>query len=103
MSKNLDICLLLACYGGLLPEKQRYFTECYYCDDLSLAEIAENEGITKQGVRDAVKRAEIKLLEIEETIGIVKKSAKLKELADNCRICNNEQNFLSLMEAIDNL
>ena len=55
MSKNLDITLLLDFYGDLLTEKQRTFISYYYNDDLSLAEIAANEGITRQGVRDAIK------------------------------------------------
>ena len=46
MSKNLDITLLLDFYGDLLTEKQRTFISYYYNDDLSLAEIAANEGIT---------------------------------------------------------
>lgn len=103
MSKNLKMCTLLGCYGKILPEKQLLFCECYYNEDLSLAEIAENEGISKQGVRDAIKRAELKLLSTEKCLGIVEKSEKLKELADRCRKSNDESHFEKLFEAIDNL
>ena len=58
MAKNLEIAVLLDLYGDMLTEKQRDFLGYYYNDDLSLSEIAENEGITRQGVRDAIKRAE---------------------------------------------
>ena len=73
MSKNLDITLLLDFYGDLLTEKQRTFISYYYNDDLSLAEIAANEGITRQGVRDAIKRAESQLVNMENRLGLVVK------------------------------
>ncbi len=47
--------------------------EYYYNDDLSLAEIADNEGITRQGVRDSIKRAEGQALELEERLGLAKR------------------------------
>ena len=71
MSKNLDITLLLDFYGDLLTEKQRTFISYYYNDDLSLAEIAANEGITRQGVRDAIKRAESQLVNMENRLGLL--------------------------------
>ena len=66
MAKNLEIAVLLDLYGDMLTEKQRDFLGYYYNDDLSLSEIAENEGITRQGVRDAIKRAEAQLFDITE-------------------------------------
>ena len=65
MSKNMEISFLLDFYGDMLTEKQRSMVDYYYNEDLSLAEIAENEGITRQGVRDSIKRAEVQLLEME--------------------------------------
>ena len=59
--KNLDVSVLIDCYGDLLTEKQRSLIEYYYNDDLSLSEIAENEGITRKGVRDEIKRADTQL------------------------------------------
>ena len=52
--------------------------ELYYNDDLSLSEIAENEGITRQGVRDAIKRAESQLTDMEERLGFAKRSDELR-------------------------
>ena len=69
--KNLDVSVLIDCYGDLLTEKQRSLIEYYYNDDLSLSEIAENEGITRQGVRDAIKRAETQLYELENKLGFL--------------------------------
>lgn len=71
MGKNLDMTLLLDFYGDMLTDKQRTFISYYYNDDLSLSEIAANEGITRQGVRDAIKRAEGQLVNMEERLGLV--------------------------------
>ena len=81
MTKNLYISALLDVYGGFLYEKAKTLTEYYYNEDLSLAEIAENEGITRQGVRDQIKRAETQLISLEEKCGYCKKFSSLKELA----------------------
>ena len=81
MTKNLYISALLDVYGNFLNEKAKTLTEYYYNEDLSLAEIAENEGITRQGVRDQIKRAEAQLLALEEKCGYCKKFSSLKDLA----------------------
>ena len=73
MAKNLHISYLLDFYSGLLTEKQREVMNYYYNDDLSLGEIAANEGITRQGVRDSIKRAETQLLELESQLGLVRR------------------------------
>ncbi len=78
MAKNLDMIMLLDFYGDMLTEKQRDFISYYYNDDLSLAEIAENVGITRQGVRDAIKRAESLLIEMEERVGFVARFEQIK-------------------------
>ena len=66
--KNLEIATLLDCYGALLTSKQKFLLECYYFEDLSLTEIADNEGITPQGARDIIKRAADKLLNFEKQL-----------------------------------
>ena len=58
MAKDLRITFLLDFYGDMLTEKQREVVECYYNEDLSLAEIAEEKGITRQGVRDGIKHGD---------------------------------------------
>lgn len=73
MAKNLQITFLLDFYGEMLTEKQREVIEAYYNEDLSLAEIAEDKQITRQGVRDSIKRAEKQLLEMEERLGLAKR------------------------------
>lgn len=79
MAKNLDVVLLADFYGEMLTENQRKFIEFYYSDDLSLSEIAQNEGITRQGVRDAVKRAENQLFDMEKKLGFAERAQKINE------------------------
>ena len=63
--------MLYGFYGGLLPEKQNLFLKAYYEDDCSLSEIAEQYGISRQGVHDGIKKAEKSLKEYEEKLGLV--------------------------------
>ena len=74
MEKNVKFSMLLDIYGKLLTEKQYYLLDDYYNQDLSLSEIAENEGITRQAVRDNLKKGENKLLEYEEKLEVMKKT-----------------------------
>ena len=78
MAKDLKISFLLDFYGEMLTQKQREVIEYYYNDDLSLAEIADNEGITRQGVRDSIKRAETQLLEMEERLGLARRFREMQ-------------------------
>ena len=79
MENNVKISILLEIYGNLLTEKQRALLENYYNNDLSLSEIAENEQITRQAVRDNLKKGENKLFEYEEKLGIMKKTKVQEE------------------------
>lgn len=85
--KDLRITFLLDFYGDMLTEKQREVVECYYNEDLSLAEIAEEKGITRQGVRDGIKRAEQQLLEMEERLGLAKRFRSVQE--ELTQICDH--------------
>ena len=78
MAKDLSIALLLGFYGELLTVKQREFLEYYYDEDLSLSEIAQNEGISRQGVRDAIKRAEHQLLDMEARLALAARFEETK-------------------------
>lgn len=80
--KNLRVALLLDYYGGLLTEKQREVVDLYYNEDLSLAEISELAGITRQGVRDSIKRGEGQLFEMEDKLGLVERITSLESAID---------------------
>lgn len=76
--KNLEISVLMDHYGALLTEKQRAILDEYYNQDLSLAEIAENSGISRQGVRDAVQHGSAALQEYEEKLGCAARAQKVR-------------------------
>ena len=73
MEKKVEISMLWEIYGKLLTKKQNEFIDDYYNNDLSLSEIAENNEITRQAVRDIIKKGEKKLFEYEEKLGTMKR------------------------------
>lgn len=96
VAKNLEISFLLDFYGDVLTERQREVMEQYYNDDLSLAEIADNFGITRQGVRDSIKRGEGIILDLEQKVGFAARYravqqgvAQLESLARSIRFANS--------------
>lgn len=93
--KDLGFSVLLDYYAPALTEKQRNILAEYYNEDLSLAEIAENYGITRQGVRDAIKHGEASLLALESQLGMARRAAamqtdlqRLQQLVMEIRCCN---------------
>ena len=72
-NQTFRMTMLFDFYGELLTERQKEFYELYYDEDLSLSEIAENYGISRQGVRDVIVRAEAYMTEIEDKTGLVKR------------------------------
>ena len=102
MSKRLSVCSLLDVYGNFLSEKQRTLTGFYYNDDLSLSEIAENEGITRQAVCEIIRRTENKLECWEKQCKYCEKFGLLKNLSQNLK--NGDENSTKAMiEIIDEL
>lgn len=83
------MALLYDFYGDMLTDRQKEFYDLYYNEDLSLAEIAENYGITRQGVRDVIVRAEAVLTELEDKTGIIKRFHKM------------QGQFTQIQEAVD--
>lgn len=79
MEKNVKVSMLCEVYGNLLTKKQLSILQDYYDKDLSLSEIAQNQEITRQAVRDIIKKGENKLFELEEKLGIMEKTFKQEE------------------------
>ena len=84
LAKDLSVTILLDVYGQLLTEKQRDVIDMYYNEDLSLAEIADEIDISRQGVLASIKQGEKHLTEYENALGVVKRfqtiSVKIDEL-----------------------
>lgn len=83
MEKKVQISMLIEIYGNLLTEKQLNILSDYYNLDLSLSEIAENNQITRQAVRDIIKKGEKKLFEFEEKLLVMKKMLKQEKQISN--------------------
>ena len=81
--KNLEIGYLLDFYGDVLSERKRTVLDYYYNDDLSLAEIAEEIGISRQGVRELIKKAGEELTFYEEKLGLAKRFQQAQEQAEH--------------------
>ena len=90
----LEMTLLLDYYGELLTEKQKTCFDLYYNQDLSLGEIAEEAGISRQGVHDSLARAEAALLDMEEKLGCVARANRLQQ---------NLQTICQAAEALQNV
>lgn len=83
MEKKVEVSMLCQIYGKLLTKKQLEILEDYYNNDLSLSEIAENNQITRQAVRDIIKKGENKLFDLEEKLSFMKKTMEQeKKLQD---------------------
>lgn len=109
MEKDIRISLLFDFYGPVLSEKIRKAVELYHNDDLSLSEISEEMGITRQGVRDLVKRGEQKLLEYEDQLRLFERFNNLKSgleeikgIAERIKASDSEKSF-SDAEAIEKI
>lgn len=82
MPKNLEYSVLLDCYGELLTEKQRETLDYYYNEDLSLSEISEIVGISRQGVMDIIKRSEQQLNAFEQKLRLKIRFKAIDEATD---------------------
>ncbi|MCQ2432838.1 MAG: DNA-binding protein [Clostridia bacterium] len=112
--KDMRFSLLLDFYGELLPPAQRDMIDLYYNEDLSLSEIAEQVGITRQGVRDSVRRSEETLLSYEEKLGMADRFEKIAEAAEEagmlselCKksgdptLAKHAESLLSLLQSME--
>ena len=106
--KNLNVGYLLDFYGELLPERKRAVLDMYYNEDYSLAEIADEIGISRQGVRNIIKKTETELFFYEEKLGLAKKLLTVEKYSESlCRLADEHElpthiknEILQLAEAV---
>lgn len=79
LDKLYELSLLYDFYGELLKESHKQMFEDYVLNNFSLSEIAEERGISRQGVHDSVKRTSKQLLEYEKKLGLLEKFRRTKE------------------------
>jgi len=89
-NNHAELAILLDFYGDILTDKQRDYLDQYTQNDLSLSEIAANEGITRQGVRDIVTRAEGVLRDYEDKLGIIARFGEARDHAVRIRALTEE-------------
>ena len=80
--KDLHLGFLLDFYGVLLSDRKRTVMDMYYNEDFSLSEIAEQIEISRQGVRDLIKKSEEELMFYEEKLGLARKMQAVEEQAN---------------------
>ena len=90
MEKKVEISMLWQIYSNLLTEKQKEYINYYYNQDLSLSEIAENDKITRQAVRDIIKKGERKLFEYEEKLLFMKRTINQEKQIENILVNLNK-------------
>lgn len=100
MGKDFRLSLLLEYYGPLITEKQRSLLDLYYNEDLSLAEIAQNEGITRQGVRDSIKKAEAALFSFEEKMHLAARFEKIESALEKIRSITDDNEIIDIIDAV---
>ena len=99
-NQTFRMTMLFDFYGELLTDRQKEFYDLYYNEDLSLSEIAENYGISRQGVRDAIKRAENQLFEMVSCLGLAKKFETLKKGLEEIEQCAEAINAYNLSHTL---
>ncbi len=104
MEKHINLGLLNDYYGALLTEHQSEMIRLYYDMDLSLAEIAEQYKITRQGVREVLLRSQKKLEEYEQKLGLVAKiatiTAKLEDVISQCNDSKASQEIQKILQEV---
>lgn len=104
MDKTVEIGLLFSFYRNMITERQAECIELYYNEDLSLSEISEHLGITRQGVRDNIKRGEHVLFDVESKLGLAKRflviQEKLSHIDDIIREIEQSPNIIYLSDDI---
>ena len=78
-NQTYRMTMLFDFYGEILTDRQKEFFDLYYNEDLSLAEIAENYGISRQGVRDVIVRAEAAMTELEDKTGLIRRFMQMQK------------------------
>lgn len=101
MLEHVKMSLLADYYGGLLTEHQLKIVRGYYDEDLSLNELAEETGVTRQAVYDILRRAGDKLKDYEAKLGLVSKITCLISRIETAMVSTDTKTAQTLREILD--
>ena len=108
LKEKIELSILFDFYGELLKNHNKQIFEDYILNDLSLSEIAEDQGISRQGVYDIVKRCSIQLKGFEEKLSLIKKFEitkikvnRIKELSEQMQALKQMDELIELKEIIE--
>lgn len=100
MEKNIKISMLLEIYGKLLTERQADTVDLYYNQNLSLSEIADEIGVTRQAVRKSLVEAEKNLEEFEKKLQVLEKQITRREKIDKILKKIKDESIAKLIEEL---
>ena len=103
VSRKIELAWLTAFYGGLLTDKQRQVLALHCEEDLSLAEIAQEAGVSRQGVHDMLTRAAQRLFEMEEKLGMAARFQRMEDGLEKCRSLLREKRYDEAEGVLDTL
>ena len=103
VSRKIELAWLTAFYGGLLTDKQRQVLALHCEEDLSLAEIAQEAGVSRQGVHDMLTRAAQRLFEMEEKLGMAARFQRMEEGLEAGRALLQEKRYDEAERTIESL
>lgn len=100
MEKIVEQGLLYDFYGELLTEHQRHIYEDVVMNDMSLSEIAQEAGISRQGVHDLIKRCDKTLEEYESKLHLMERFWNIKEKLEQIKLLSSEEAVKKLADDI---
>ena len=103
VSRKIELAWLTAFYGGLLTDKQRQVLTLHCEEDLSLGEIAQEAGVSRQGVHDMLTRAAQRLFDMEEKLGMAARFQRMEDGLEKCRTLLKEKRYDEAEGVIDTL
>ena len=93
VNRKVELAWLMAFYGGMLTEKQREVLTLHCEEDLSLGEIAQEAGVSRQGVHDMLTRSAQKLLGMEEKLGVAARFSRMQDGLEECRALLRDKRY----------
>ena len=103
ISRKVELAWLTAFYGGMLTDKQRLVLQLHCEEDMSLGEIAQEAGVSRQGVHDMLTRAAGKLFDMEDKLGMAARFQRMSEGMEQCRSAMRDKRYDEAEQLLDAL